>query len=130
MEGPAALLRARTESSSCSRTSRTTIDIPDSVVWPMTPTWRARQWGQRIAVVDCRPLSHGPAAARDRVHDFRTSPGHHLRLPCRHAPALRPQPAVAVRGTVHLGGDRPATAAADPAPARPRGRAGGGGAWG
>ena len=44
MAGPAALLRARTESSSCSRTSRMTIDIPGSrrLVSGMNPTMRCR----------------------------------------------------------------------------------------
>jgi hypothetical protein len=42
MAGPAALFSARTESSSCSRTSRTTIDIRDSVLLLDRKAWPAR----------------------------------------------------------------------------------------
>src|SRR5512138_1251747 len=62
MVGPAALLRARMESSSCSRTSRMTIDIPDSR--------RLRRRGCACRITGETPLlgRHGAGP------DYRTAP--------------------------------------------------------
>src|SRR5690606_76155 len=75
MAGPAALFRARMESSSCSRTSRTTIDIPDSLASKVRHrpeiTKRAHGRGRIIA----RPARRGDFDGRACMTSGRSFPG-------------------------------------------------------
>src|SRR5688572_28287806 len=116
--GPAALFGARTESISCSRTSRTTIDIEDSELS-----------GTRGAVTPARDgLSHGGPRPG---HDFRPRAAGRSGATIGHVRQIHPRPPPALRRPVHLGrrqhpvallvagaavrrrGGRPARAAAD-----------------